>query len=366
MKLYPYLFILLLISCQTAKNIKDTDIPTLTVDLDQAKTNVNLSDVVDTVDFIPLETTESCLIRTIDKIIFTDSLIIILDGLQANGKVYVFDQKGHFLRTIGEIGRGPEEYLLGMDIQLLDDNIQILDNGSHIVTYSIQGDFISKQGLKKPAFKFITDGEYYYMHGAEQGNTLLVTDSSYQVIDSYFPYVNREINMLPLYPFWNLGGSSFYMRPYDDMIYRLSQAGPTSALWIDYLDKSIPYEKVSEKDFDFSTLENYAFTKYILDGQDAMMVLCVYENQPYLYIKDKVSAKEALYRYDLLNNDITGEDRAYPFALSDDDYFVYYVDPASLSLRENRTRKHDSRIDKLLAPQVEFSNPILMKLKFKL
>src|SRR5690606_34158350 len=101
-------------------------------------------------------------------------------------------------------------------------------------------------------------------------------------------------------------------------------------LYMDYKEKAIPYEKLSKKEFDFSQEGNYAFTKFILETDAAMMIVTVYQDQPYVSIVDKNDRKVFSYLHNFIHNDITGETDSYPVGTAPDNYFVYNVNPSSL------------------------------------
>jgi len=362
------LFVLLVSSCQQESATTPTDNAdkTLEVDLDRARTDFKLSEIVDTTYFVPLETHEDCLIGSIGKIIFHDSLIVVLDSpVKGPGSVYLFNQRGKFVRTVGSIGRGPGEYGLGTDMELVDGRIQVLDNSRRIFTYGLDGTFIGRKRFGFTAFNFIFhDRNYHFAGGIPRTNTLFTTSKEFKEIDSYFPHQNYWLNKINLHPFWVVDDFVFYARPYDNTVYNLSEGNPKPFLFVDYLDKAISYGEVSKKGFDFElSTPNYAFTKFILENDNFMMVVANYQDRPYVTLVDKLHEKQLTYSHIQIEHDLTGENRSYPIAVRDDDYFVYNVDPSSLF---GKTAKRDARLDKILETANEFSNPILMMVKFKL
>jgi hypothetical protein len=57
---------------------------------------------------VRLETTDKCLIKDIDKIMFDDNRLFIFD--KSLHCVFVFDMDGKFLHTVNRVGKGPGEY----------------------------------------------------------------------------------------------------------------------------------------------------------------------------------------------------------------------------------------------------------------
>lgn len=92
-KLLGIFIMMLLFACTPTDENK---IPTLSVDLHSPA--VSLEDLFSKVEIIPLETSDSCLLVSIDKIVNVDGLLYIFDGRRP--ALYVFDEKGTFVRQI--------------------------------------------------------------------------------------------------------------------------------------------------------------------------------------------------------------------------------------------------------------------------
>jgi hypothetical protein len=77
--------------------------------------------------FLPLETTDSCLIGRVRQIVFADSLIFVHDSKMS--KLFVFDMNGKFLNQIGMIGQGPDELISLTDFYINENEkfVGILD-----------------------------------------------------------------------------------------------------------------------------------------------------------------------------------------------------------------------------------------------
>ena len=70
--------------------------------------NLRMSDLIESVEYIPLETTDKCLIGDGVRYDFNDEYIIAGD---LHGEaVYLFNRKGKFIRAIGGKGPGPQEF----------------------------------------------------------------------------------------------------------------------------------------------------------------------------------------------------------------------------------------------------------------
>lgn len=79
------------------------------IDPENFSVDLDLSEILDdSIEIIPLETTEECLISKINRIEFYQDKIFVSD--KANAKIFVFTSEGKYLKSIGTQGGGPGEY----------------------------------------------------------------------------------------------------------------------------------------------------------------------------------------------------------------------------------------------------------------
>lgn len=126
----------LLIGCEESQKMISEI--TLHIDPDNTDAHIDLSSFIeDTVVVIKLETLDDCLISDINKIEFTEDHIFIKDN--TNPTIFQFDKNGKFIKSIGQEGQGPGEYVKLGDFTVIDDSLYIDDMyGSKIVIYSIK------------------------------------------------------------------------------------------------------------------------------------------------------------------------------------------------------------------------------------
>lgn len=124
-------------------------------------------DFIDECVEIRLEKTDSCLISNVDAVRFFDHYI----GIQSNNVVYLFDDKGHFKRKIGSVGRGKGEYLSICDFQLLEDRVLVLAGlQKKLLEYKIDGTHLKTHDLDDTYFRFrILDGNRIVL-ASQNGN----------------------------------------------------------------------------------------------------------------------------------------------------------------------------------------------------
>jgi hypothetical protein len=98
-------------SCNNSKEIQIPD-ATYIIDIDKAEEKgvFYLSDIVKKVRPIRLEETDYALIGEIHEIQVVNNQIFVLDMLIAK-KLFVYDMNGKYIRQIGAMGQGPDEYM---------------------------------------------------------------------------------------------------------------------------------------------------------------------------------------------------------------------------------------------------------------
>lgn len=85
-------------------------------------------DVEPEFDMLPLETTDSCLIGRIDRIVYINDMYYVLSD---NIVIHIFNWEGIFVSKLDKVGRVPDEYQKIRDFAVFGDNIWIYDNVTH-------------------------------------------------------------------------------------------------------------------------------------------------------------------------------------------------------------------------------------------
>lgn len=110
---------------------------------------VLFSDVIDTIEYMPLETNERCLIGYITKIIPVGNTIVVVDNERAN-RVFLYDKDGKFIRQISSRGDSPESYVSLRDVAIdkQGGRVFILDAATmRLLMFSMDGNFIKSVKL---------------------------------------------------------------------------------------------------------------------------------------------------------------------------------------------------------------------------
>ena len=102
------LFLILALSACTNQLKKpiDSTLPILDLTKDYPKKELDIHEIAD-VEYIPLETNDSSLIKLGHALTISEKYIITYDF---NGPIFIFNRKGKHIRTINHYGPGPKEH----------------------------------------------------------------------------------------------------------------------------------------------------------------------------------------------------------------------------------------------------------------
>jgi hypothetical protein len=139
-----------------------------------ADNEIRLSEVIDSVWYLPLETNDSSIISYVDQVNEYKGNYIILDIL--SNKVLAFDKKGKFIRQIGHKGKGPGEYLhpTSFVVDTARDEIIVHDDHtSKIIHYDGQGNLKREEIAKYRFVQFVKSGDQYIINSDRSDNVHL-------------------------------------------------------------------------------------------------------------------------------------------------------------------------------------------------
>ena len=160
---------------------------------------VYCSDYFSSIELIPLETREDCLLPGVNspKIILKDSFIF----MRSIDAVYSFSTSGKFLNQIGRKGQGPGEYVLTSRYFLSTDrSIIYVEDVRKILEYDFYGNHINS--IQKPLVGNKTPHNFSYV-----GDGVFISSIDNDGKNKYKYYLvnqNREpVDSFPNYVFFN-------------------------------------------------------------------------------------------------------------------------------------------------------------------
>jgi hypothetical protein len=115
--------------------------------------SLTLSKIANGIEYIPLQTNSEILLGSI-KFCVSENFIYVLNRDQ---KVLLFDRGGKFLRTIGNRGQGPGEYLGAQDIQISPDGslVTVYSTAASLgYVFGINGELRGSFKIAYPAWRF--------------------------------------------------------------------------------------------------------------------------------------------------------------------------------------------------------------------
>jgi len=146
LKYFHCIIIVLVLSCNSNKSKEDK----IKIDLSNYKNTINLSEFVDSLSYIQLETNDSCLISEIEYLSVADKKIFIKDV--KSGGILIFNTNGRFISKLNKFGSGPGEFnrIHSFDINNKNKNILIHDDLSkRLISYSYDGKFLTQIKIKE-------------------------------------------------------------------------------------------------------------------------------------------------------------------------------------------------------------------------
>ena len=138
------------------------------IEITMPKESIRLmpSEAFEVAYYLPLETNDSCLLSRIERIIFENNLLFILDD---NDKVItIFDHTGKFINRIQHAGNGPNEYYRIGSFDVKDSLIYIHDDvRNRIISYSFDGQWFETKDMavKINSFHILPDNCYFMVTG---------------------------------------------------------------------------------------------------------------------------------------------------------------------------------------------------------
>lgn len=327
---------------------------------------VNLSRIGKELSYLPLETSPQCLIQEIDKILFSKSFIFVND---TRNRLLQFDKNGKFLRQIGSLGRGPEEYLFVYDFCLNEETNEIyIFSLDKMLVFSFEGKF--KKTIKlsfRIADAIILDKNSLMFHlpnvpGQKYFTTYswIITDMQGNPKQKYKNHLMRignvGVSKTPIYIF---DGYARFMEYGVDTLYYFKDTRKNPYALFSYGDlKMDPDPLISP-----STAEKNEELK------DKILIWTIKENEEFLFIKfstgkwnkqvyaiySKKAGKTTFLKDGVFKNNLGGGGGFWPKQIIDDNVLVDYVDAFTLLKNEVPIA--------LKNKLTESSNPVLMILK---
>lgn len=278
--------------------------PALMVDVGEIRESLPVSELFDSLRYVPLETTEECIFSCIDKLEIDsrkNMYVFDRDGMNA---VYKFDSTGKYLGRIGTQGRGPGEYRKARDFVLYRDSIiEIYDALDKRMSYTTSGKFL-KEELPVKVYnvgQFVHWGDtlaYYGSGYGEYSDLVVEIDSvSADFFQQGFPESYERDGCFSIYE-----NRMYFTDLYNDTVYRFEDHRMKPFLYVDFGRKKLPFgirelEKVMKGEYCYAIGEVKFSERYFsFSFMYGTGMVFVFQNR----------STRRLYLTTSLNNDIDG------------------------------------------------------------
>jgi hypothetical protein len=380
MRIINILIFVLLLSCQ--RNGVNPDV--VVINMTETADTLYLSQLVNDIEYIPLETNKEVIINRIAKIQYCHDQYFV----QSSNRLFIFDKNGKFLSQINRQGRGPDEYLGIADfgINSHDSLIYLVThgNGYNLDRYSLSGSFISR--IKLDGFVLaaeIFEDKLFVFNDGEKENCIDVIDlRSGQIIDSFLKLrgkADRGLILLNEQYFCKSQNKLFFARVFGNEILQVNSVGAKIKYFLDFNGANFPQKEfrnkteITEKD-----LVRYKSAGYIQNiewlfvNERYLHVIFIRNNRVQLGYHFFNEDKTYVIDFQKLKNDI--DFGMFPYKIYEDEHFIYcaissdeiltyynkYGKPELKQHMEESSQKN--KFLGLVETITEMDNPVIMKM----
>ncbi len=201
---------------------------------------LKLSELADSVWYVPLETHDSILLGDLSgegRIRYAGNKFYIYDGQQ--NVVHLFSEDGKYLNPIAQRGQGHDEFFHLLDFTTIGDTVYVCDFGNKIHRYLSDGVYLDKILLPKQAYRlvnysddtlacYITDNQF--THTEEAYSWLIVNTERDSIMIAKTPQIrdpnqeNENLNYFVHHDF-STKHSVTYKEAFNDSLYYFSPDG---------------------------------------------------------------------------------------------------------------------------------------------
>ena len=198
MKLVGLLLILILASCTSIQKDEKEKGPILHIPIekDDGIMHINADSIFESVEYIPLETTEENLLSGMEYLstkVYNDTIYIWDRNLQ---QLIQYDGKGKYLKKLSRRGNGPGEYIKVWDFLVLDTTVCLLSDANKKIIFYRKSDFTYLYSVPIPvtAVQMSKYGKFLYLFSGnwspEKFNIYVMDIETGEVISRYHEFTS--------------------------------------------------------------------------------------------------------------------------------------------------------------------------------
>lgn len=264
-----------------------------------AKKAFTLSDIATEVEYIPLETGPDIVIGRNPVAYATKDYILVFTFRQ----ILQFNREdGMFIREIGQVGNGPEEYSRATILAPVDEEAETIFALTHSkrIAYAFNGEYKGAIVLNPDVDDVVklSDNCFAgYLPNFEGNGSVKVGlyDSLGNVMKT-FPNHNIAPNEEGAINIWNPHGwfyrfnkQTFFAEQFNDTLYSIDSNQLTPRYLLSLGKYSAPYEKQNSMDFASRQAGNYFLFNSIFESQKYLFYTFRYQSQVITGIYDKIT-----------------------------------------------------------------------------
>lgn len=313
------LFIALLVvsSCQLRSPEKDGVWVADVRSAIQKETPVSMKEDVEGIEYIPLETTDSCLISNVTALIMDDEFIFVQNG--KTDQNFLFTRQGKFVREVGKVGEGPGEYppYTVLDPALDTKKREIYLNRYRLpaMVYSYDGEFLRTDTTitEFVSNRYLLDNGCWALAGAalspiQQSPWLAaLKDKNNRIIATKVPFpanLSADVCYMQDIQFVPFQNSALVFTLCNDTLFRVTEEGITPACIYDRKNGAGYYEKIANIN---------EFAKDNTNTSSTIDLFTFFETSRYFYFRASLLSDPKQWFFQRLNKE-TGEFVSQPIA----------------------------------------------------
>jgi hypothetical protein len=279
------------------------------VSFDKENESIKMSDMVTSVNYIPLITSDDVLINEINKVIHNGEFIYVAD----RSSLYKFSFDGVFICKIQKNGSGPDEYLSITDFQIDTDGLPWILSRSNkkLMNYSWDGEVTASFELDTwvNAIYLMNDNRMILYCGNETDNNeyrlntidlkTKETENSFLGIDTHKA---TYLHVRTANHFFSFQNKILFYEAFNDTIYSIEKNDISPYLYLNIDNKNIPPSFYENDYTDIADFFQNLFThtygygiNLFFENENKYIASYYYDKECYLNITEKENA----YRYNI-------------------------------------------------------------------
>jgi hypothetical protein len=285
--LFSILLFLMMQSCVNKESSNDDPfkgVP-IVIDIDSVKADsLRLSHI----RFVPLETTDECLIGYANKILIRNNKIYVADFRKAMA-LFVFDMNGKYLFKISRRGQGPGEYIsfYDFDIQTNGDIYMFDQHTRKILIYNQAEEYLREINSDYYFSNFCLINNKMYWSKLREHGEMFANLAVYDMMNKKTEFILKDKKFLHNLSLLNYSSFDFYYSPdsiiyyspkFSEIIYSIDTNGIRPAIGIKNLNK--PPKHIIDGWLQITN--GFERSKMIRNSHYFIENVYIYENEKYI------------------------------------------------------------------------------------